>query len=388
RRLGIPVTIVMPVTTPFNKVEHTRAFGARVVLEGATFDEAKAYAFELPYQLECAKPTEERGLRRDEVRLMVSHYNSDQVFHTQFQQIEEFLQPGDVLIVNTSGTLKAALEGFLQDGKKVRIHFSTKLGPQKWIAEIREVIEGGTRRYQDAQQGETIALKNGGSLQLAAPYYEIQRDKHLKLWETEVSLPIPLEEYLDLYGQPIRYQYIKESYPQSYYQTIFAQEMGSAEMPSAGRPFTHELITRLVTKGVQIAPILLHTGVASLEIDERPYEEYYHVAQSTADLVNWARQQGKRIIAIGTTAIRAIESATNEEGQVVAREGWTDVFITPDRGLAVVDGLLTGFHEPKASHLLMLETLTGAAHLDISYRAALEQQYYWHEFGDVHLILP
>lgn len=350
--------------------------------------ESKAYAFDLPYQLECAKPTEKRGIRRDEVRLMVSHYNSDQVFHTDFYKLDQFMQAGDVLIVNTSGTLKAALEGFLADGKKVRIHFSTQISLDRWVIEIREVTEGSTRRYTGSKLGEVIALKNGGSLKLTNSYYEHKRDEHLQLWHAQLHLPIPLEEYLDLYGQPIRYQYIKESYPQSYYQTIFAQEMGSAEMPSAGRPFTHELITRLVTKGVQIAPILLHTGVASLEVDERPYEEYFRVTQSTADLVNWARERGKRIIAIGTTAIRAIESATNEEGEVVAREGWTDVFITPERGLAVVDGLLTGFHEPKASHLLMLETLTGAAHLDISYRAALEQQYYWHEFGDVHLILP
>ncbi len=350
--------------------------------------ENKAYAFDLPYQLECAKPTEERGLRRDEVRLMVSHYNSDQVFHTEFYKIDQFMQAGDVLIVNTSGTLKAALEGFLEDGKKVRIHFSTKISLDRWVVEIREVKEGSTRRYTGSKPGEVIAFKNGGSLKLTNSYYERKGDQHLQLWHAQIQLPVSLEEYLDHYGQPIRYQYIKENYPQSYYQTVFAQEMGSAEMPSAGRPFTHELITRLVTKGVQIAPILLHTGVASLEVDERPYEEFFSVSQSTADLVNWAREQGKRIIAIGTTAIRAIESATNEKGQVVAREGWTDVFITPERGLAVVDGLLTGFHEPKASHLLMLETLTGAAHLDISYRAALEQQYYWHEFGDVHLILP
>lgn len=351
-------------------------------------EQHKAYAFDLPYQLECAKPTEERGLRRDEVRLMVSHYNNDQVFHTDFYKIDQFLQAGDVLIINTSGTLKAAIAGFLEDGKKVRIHFSTKISADRWVIEIRELTEGGTRRYAGSKPGEVVAFKNGGSLKLINAYYDSKQDKHLKLWNAQIQLPIPLEEYLDLYGQAIRYQYIKDSYPQSYYQTVFAQEMGSAEMPSAGRPFTHELITRLATKGVQFAPILLHTGVASLEMDERPYEEYFRVPQSTADLVNWARAQGKRVIAIGTTAIRAIESATDDQERVVAREGWTHVFITPERGLQVVDGLLTGFHEPKASHLLMLEALTGAAHLDISYRAALEQQYYWHEFGDVHLILP
>jgi len=356
--------------------------------ESSLLSQNKAYAFDLPYQLECAKPTEERGIRRDEVRLMVSHYNDDQLFHTDFHKIDQFLQAGDVLIVNTSGTLKAALEGFLEDGKKVRIHFSTKINSDRWVIEIREVVDGSTRRYAGSKPGEVVALKNGGSLRLSTSYYDTKRDKHLRLWEAQINLPIPLEEYLDLYGQPIRYQYIKKNYPQSYYQTVFAQEMGSAEMPSAGRPFTAELITRLVSKGVHIAPILLHTGVASLEVDERPYEEYYRVPQHTADLINWAKKRGKRIIAIGTTAIRAIESAVDETGEIQASEGWTNVFITPARGLQVVEGLLTGFHEPKASHLLMLETLTGSAHLDLSYRAALEQQYYWHEFGDLHLILP
>ena len=212
-----------------------------------------AYAFDLPYQLECAKPTEERGIRRDEVRLMVSHYGDDRLFHTDFYQIEEFLRPGDVLLVNTSGTLKAALEGFLPDGRKVRIHFSTKLAPDRWIVELREILDGSTQRYMGSKSGDILALSNGGSLKLTAPYYQMKRDKHLKLWETQIHLPIPLEEYLALYGQPIRYQYIKESYPQSYYQTAFAQEMGSAEMPSAGRPFTPEVITRLLTKGVQFA---------------------------------------------------------------------------------------------------------------------------------------
>lgn len=351
-------------------------------------EKTSAYAFDLPYQLECAKPTEERGLRRDQVRLMVSHYGNDQLFHAQFHQIDQFLQAGDVLIVNTSGTLKAALEGFLKNGQPVRIHFSTKLAENRWVIEVRAVTAHSTRRYREAKKGDRIALKNGGTLSLEAPYYDTQQDKHLQLWHARIHLPISLEEYLNLYGQPIRYQYIKETYPQSYYQTAFVQEMGSAEMPSAGRPFTPEVITRLVSKGVQIAPILLHTGVASLEVDERPYQEYYRVSANTADLVNWAKQRKQRIVAIGTTAIRAIESATNEAGEVVAAEGWTHLFITPKKGLRIVDGLLTGFHEPKASHLLMLETLTGAAHLDISYRAALEHKYYWHEFGDVHLILP
>ena len=349
---------------------------------------ATAYNFELPYQLECAKPTEERGLQRDEVRLMISHIQTDQVEHTTFKDLDQFLEAGDLVVVNTSGTLKAALKGFQADGKKLRIHFSTKISTDRWIVEIREVIDEHTRRYKKSKKGDVLALKNGGSIQLMAPYYQTRGDQHLKLWEATLQLPIPLEAYLNAYGKPIRYQYVKESYPAAYYQTVFAQEMGSAEMPSAGRPFTPELVTRLLAKGIQVAPILLHTGVASLETDERPYEEFFRVPALTADMVNLAKQQGRRVVAVGTTVIRALESAVNEQGLLEASEGWTDIFITPSRGLFTVDGLLTGFHEPKASHLLMLEALAGAPHLQVSYSAAIKEQYYWHEFGDVHLILP
>lgn len=348
----------------------------------------KSFDFELPDHLQCAKPTEERGIRRDEVRLMVSHILTDKVAHTVFNNIDQFLRPGDVLVVNTSGTLKAALEAFQADGKLVRIHFSTKLAENEWIVEVREIIGGHSKRYTGSKEGDVLAFKNGGSIELIEPYYHTKSRKHLKLWQANIHLPIPLEEYLDFYGKPIKYQHVKDSYPQAYYQTAFAQEMGSAEMPSAGRPFTPELITRLVSKGIQIAPILLHTGVASLELDERPYDEYFRVPPITAELVNMARKMRRRVIAVGTTAIRALESAADRNGIVHAKEGWTDVFITPQRGLYAVDALLTGFHEPKASHLLMLEALAGRRHLAISYTEALDQQYHWHEFGDLHLILP
>jgi S-adenosylmethionine:tRNA ribosyltransferase-isomerase len=174
----------------------------------------------------------------------------------------------------------------------------------------------------------------------------------------------------------------------SYYQSVYATEIGSAEMPSAGRAFTAELITQLVAKGVQIAPLILHTGVASLEDHEPPYDEFYRVPVVTADLVNRARLAGKRVIAVGTTVIRALETATDEAGRTHPSEGWTNVVVTPQRGIRSVVGLLTGLHEPRATHLAMLEALAGLDHLCLAYTEALEQQYLWHEFGDLHLLLP
>ena len=158
--------------------------------------------------------------------------------------------------------------------------------------------------------------------------------------------------------------------------------------PSAGRAFTPEILTRLVAKGVQVLPLSLHTGVASLEAGEYPHEEYFSVPLATADGVNVARERGSRVVAVGTTSVRALESAADERGVVHPNDGWMDLVISPRRGLRVVAGLLTGFHEPGASHMDLLAALAGFEHLSLAYRAALQRKYLWHEFGDLHLILP
>jgi S-adenosylmethionine:tRNA ribosyltransferase-isomerase len=197
-----------------------------------------------------------------------------------------------------------------------------------------------------------------------------------------------LDNYLSRYGFPIRYSYVKQFWPISYYQTVYATEVGSAEMPSAGRPFTPELITDLVARGVQIVPLILHTGVASLESHEPPYEEYYRVPAETARAVNAARTVGRHVVAVGTTVVRALETVTDSRGITHPGEGWTHLVVTPEHGLRAVHALLTGLHEPRASHLAMLEALAGRVHLQITYAEALRERYLWHEFGDLHLILP
>src|SRR5581483_1139278 len=151
--------------------------------------------------------------------------------------------------------------------------------------------------------------------------------------------------------------------------------------------FTPELITRLVARGIIIAPLLLHTGVASLEQHEPPYEEFYRVPSETARLVNQTKAAGKRVIAVGTTVIRALETVTDTDGITHPGEGWTRVIVTPERGIRSVHALLTGLHEPQASHLLMLEALAQPEHLKKAYREALQQGYLWHEFGDLHLLV-
>ena len=342
--------------------------------------------FTLPPHLEAGLPPEERGLRRDQVRLMVSYSRSQQVIHSSFERLPEFLSAGDVLVINTSRTRRAAVDAWRADGTALELHLSTHLPSCLWVVELRLPVEEGGMPFYTAEAGELFNLPGGGRAVLHSPYPE--NPPRRRLWTASLELPGPLEGFLEQHGFPIRYKYVRSAWPVEYYQNVYATETGSAEMPSAGRAFTPELITKLVAQGVIFAPILLHTGVASLEEDEQPYEEYYRVPASTASLVNLARASGKRVIAVGTTAVRALQTVTGSDGIVRAGEGWTGLVITPGTRLLSMDGLLTGLHEPRSTHLSMLVALGGYEHTRLAYRQALQQEYLWHEFGDLHLILP
>jgi S-adenosylmethionine:tRNA ribosyltransferase-isomerase len=347
--------------------------------------------FRLPQELEAGEPPEARGLARDQVRLMVTYCSDNRVIHAQFRDVPDFLAAGDVLLINTSGTLNAALDATRADGTRLELHLSTHLPADLWIVEVRQPNGRATVPFPHATAGETLSLPGGASVTLHVPY---QADRMysptgpVRLWIATLSLGERLEAYLDRYGFPIRYSYVQQRWPSSYYQTVYATEPGSAEMPSAGRAFTPELITRLVARGVQIAPLILHTGVASLEDHEPPYEEFYRVTLETARAVNAARAAGKRVVAVGTTVVRALETVTDSAGVAHPGEGWTRLVVTPQRGIRAVDALLTGLHEPRATHLAMLEALAGIDHLQVAYAEALREGYLWHEFGDLHLILP
>ncbi|MCA9970144.1 MAG: S-adenosylmethionine:tRNA ribosyltransferase-isomerase [Anaerolineales bacterium] len=347
--------------------------------------------FTLPAALEAGEPPEARGLARDAVRLMVSHYGDDRIRHATFRDLPCYLRAGDVLVINTSGTLPAALPATRADGTSLRLHLSTRLPADLWSVEVRRPDGTATAPFYAAEGGEALALPAGGRVVLHTPYNSGQRgggNGRVRLWVATLHLPLPLVDYLQAHGQPIRYGYVARPWPLRDYQTVYVTEMGSAEMPSAGRAFTPALLTRLLAQGVQVAPLILHTGVASLEDHEPPYEEYYRVPAPTAQLVNQARVDRRRVVAVGTTAVRALETVTDAAGVVHAGHGWTDVIITPQRGVRAVDGLLTGLHEPQATHLALLTALAGARHLQLTYEAALAQRYLWHEFGDLHLMLP
>ncbi len=336
-------------------------------------------AVEVRERLEAQEPPEARGAGRDDVALLVATRHDGTLVHARFGDLPRFLAPGDLLVVNTSATLPAALDALL-DGRRVELRLSTPTDDGLWVVELR--TDAG-QPFRRPPLGAPLELPGGAQAELLARYAGSER-----LSVARLELGLPAEEYLRRHGRPIRYGYVPEPWPLEAYQTVFAQEPGSAEMPSAGRPFTPELVTELAARGVLFAPLLLHTGVSSPELGEPPYPERYRVPETTARLVNAVRWWGGRVIAVGTTAVRALETVAAPDGSVTAGEGRTSLVVTPERGLRAVDGLLTGWHEPESSHLQLLEAAAGRELLDRSYRAARARRYLWHEFGDVHLILP
>ncbi|HEY7630308.1 MAG TPA: S-adenosylmethionine:tRNA ribosyltransferase-isomerase [Thermoleophilaceae bacterium] len=344
-----------------------------------------ALAFELPKALEAHEPPEARGLARDEVRLMVASRHDGAIAHATFRDLPEFLRAGDLLVINTSATLPAAVPARRSDGEAVELRFATAAprlpDGRWWVVELRS--PDGTRPYRGGAVGDHVTLAGNGELELVAPYAGGTR-----LWLAHFDPHEPLNDYLARCGHPIRYGYVPSEWPLEAYQTAFSIRPGSAEMPSAGRPFTDELVGELVARGILFAPLTLHTGVSSPERHEPPYAERYEVPEETARLVNAARAWGGRIICVGTTAVRALETVANADGTVHAGDGWTNHIVTADGGLRTVDALITGWHEPEASHLMMLEAFAGDELLAHSYDEALEHGYLWHEFGDSHLILP
>jgi S-adenosylmethionine:tRNA ribosyltransferase-isomerase len=342
-----------------------------------------ALAFELPAALEATAPAEERGLARDGVRLLVADASDGAIFHARFAELPHLLSSGDLVVINVSATVPAAVRGVRADGSRVRVHVATRAPDrdERWrVVELRSA--DGSRPGHGAV-GERIALPGRhGWLTLVARYASSSR---LLLARSDGLGTV--DELLEYHGEPIRYGYVSRRWPLSAYQNVYATTPGSAEMPSAGRPFTPRLMASLVARGVAVAPIVLHAGVSSPERHEPPFPEQYAVPAATARRVNETHRGGGRVIAVGTTVVRALETAARPDGTVAGGAGWTGLVIDSGRGVRAVDGLITGWHEPEASHLQMLAAISGESLLERSYQAALRHGYLWHEFGDSHLIL-
>ena len=343
-----------------------------------------AVAFEIQPDLEAHEPPEARGLTRDGVRLLVARRSAGSVDHHTFRDLPDLLEPGDAVVINVSATIPAALPARrIAGGGRVRVHFATRAPHLEDDWRVVEIRSADGRRPARLPTGERLELRGGARLDLVAPYASGAR-----LMLARFCCELLVDEYVERHGEPIRYAHVRQPWPLEAYQNVYAISPGSAEMPSAGRPFTRELLARLIAREVTVVPITLHAGVSSPESHEPPFPEWFEVPEHTARAVCEARRRGGQVIAVGTTVVRALESAQSADGCACARSGWTGLVVTPECGVRAVDGMITGWHEPEASHLMMLEALAGPELLRTSYTAAVEHGYLWHEFGDSHLILP
>jgi S-adenosylmethionine:tRNA ribosyltransferase-isomerase len=325
-----------------------------------------------PQLADASAPPERRGMARDAVRMLVTDRGRGTHEHRRFCDLPSLLHPDDLLVVNDSLTLPAALSAQRYDGETLRLHVSTAIDRRVFMVEPRGLV----------LSGEELRLPDGGSVVMLAPV----EPEMPRVWYGWFGLPLPMHAYLMQVGEPIRYAYIKERFPLRDYQTIFAREPGSSEMPSAARPFTARTLRELKARGAQIAAITLHCGVASFEAPERPAMERYAVSGETAASVNAAREEGRRVIAVGTTVVRALESALHN-GKIIASSGWTDLVIDGTKPTTTIDGLLTGFHGETATHQWMLRAFLGGDVLAEAFAEAASCAYEQHEFGDVHLIV-
>jgi S-adenosylmethionine:tRNA ribosyltransferase-isomerase len=345
------------------------------------------FSFKLPAELSAREPPERRGLARDHVRLMVIDRASGRVEHTRFDHLVNFLRQGDLLVFNSSRTLPASLQGCpAQGGPCIEIRLAEHLPDDSWLALL--ICQNGDPFSCGLRPGIQIKLSN----ELTALITE--RDERIpRLWRLTFSQKgIELLNTFYRLGRPIRYEYVSAPWGLDYYQTVYAREPGSAEMPSAGRAFTWKLLFNLQRSGVQTAYIVLHAGLSSylddhLDAQHLVSEEEYYVSQTAAEKVNDAHQRGGRVIAIGTTVVRALESVADSGGMIQAGHGYTQLKITASLKLRAVSGLLTGLHEPEASHLDLLTAFLSAEKIQDAYEEAVRLRYLWHEFGDLNLIV-
>ena len=338
--------------------------------------------FALPPDAEATMPPEWRGLQRDEVRLMA--VRADGTRSLRFRDLPELLEPGDLVVVNTSGTLPGRLAARRADGVTVPLHWSTTLDDGDWVVELRRADNRGPDL--GVEPGTRLALPGGVEVTLIDGHPDPFRPS--RLWRARTDPSVPVTDYLRAHGAPIGYGYLRGDFPLAAFQTVYATEPGSAEMVSAGRPFSDEVLVALMARGIPVVPLTLHTGVSSPELHELPSPERFAVPQVTARLVTSTRRAGRRVVAVGTTVTRALETATDDDGVTSATAGWTDVVLGPHRPARAVTGLITGLHEPQASHLQLLDAVAGPGLVAAAYDRAVEEHYLWHEFGDSMLFLP
>jgi S-adenosylmethionine:tRNA ribosyltransferase-isomerase len=347
------------------------------------------FTFVLPPELSAKEPPERRGIRRDQVRLLVIDRATGNIEHSRFDKIDNYLRKNDLLVFNSSRTLPASMRGCecgATHGPCMEVRLAEHLADDCWLALL--LCEQGDPFGCGLREGMQIDFAEGLNAKVMA------RDENIRrLWKLRFSISgTQLVDLIYRLGKPIRYEYVSAPWDLDYYQTVYAKEPGSAEMPSAGRAFTWRLLLDLKRRGIDTAYIVLHTGLSSymddaLDAQHPASEEEYFVSAATAEKINRARKNGGRIIAVGTTVVRALESVVDPSGRASEKQGYTRLKIDNRHRLKTVDGLLTGLHEPQASHLDLLSAFLPAEKIRAAYEEAIQRKYLWHEFGDLNLIL-
>ncbi len=346
--------------------------------------------FRVPKELEASAPPEARGEQRDHVRLLVIHRQSGLIEHRRFFHIINYIRPGDVVVLNISRTVPAALPGVTEDGQFIELRLSSHYSSNG---------NGGGHIWQAVFKPDEAAIRPGLRLSFGdgalTAVVRRKRERIAKLWEVQFDpTDQPISTWMERLGRPIKYDYVPQAWELDYYQTAYAAVPGSSEMPSAGRAFTPELLEQIQRKGATLAQIVLHTGVSNIDIETEDikqhtmYEEWYQVSPEAAQTINQTRARGGRIFAIGTTVVRTLETVADEQSQVHPGEGWTSLYITPGHRFKAADALVTGLHEAKSTRLVLASAFAGDQALVLqAYNEAIERGYLWHEFGDVSLIV-
>lgn len=339
--------------------------------------DVKDFYYDLPEELIAQDPLE----KRSNSRLMILDKKSGDVTHRHFYDIKEYLRPGDCLVINNTRVIPARLYGEREEtGGKVEILLLKRKGDDVWETLVKPGKKAriGTRLTFGGGllKGQVIDIVDEGNRLIRFSYEGI------------------FEEILDQLGQmPLPPYITHELKDKNRYQTVYAKYDGSAAAPTAGLHFTKELLQEIRDMGVSIAEVTLHVGLGTFRpvkvddvLDHHMHSEFFQISEEAADLINTTRKNGGRIISVGTTSTRTLESAAEADGTLHAKSGWTDIFIYPGYQFKVIDGLITNFHLPESTLVMLVSALAGRKHVMAAYEEAVKERYRFFSFGDAMFI--
>ena len=334
------------------------------------------FYYDLPEELIAQTPLE----KRDASRLMVLHRETGEIEHKHFYDIIDYLNPGDCLVLNDSRVLPARLLGHRPTGGAVEVLLLRDLGDKKW--------ECLCKPGRKMREGDTVSFGGG---ELTATVRQVQEDGNRIV---EFHYEGIFLEVLERLGKMPLPPYIKAELPdQERYQTVYSRQTGSAAAPTAGLHFTQELLERIRAKGIKTAFVTLHVGLGTFRpvkteevLDHHMHSELCMINQETADMLNETRHTGGRIICVGTTSCRTLESLVNDDGTFTPKSRWTDIFIYPGYQFKAMDALITNFHLPESTLVMLVSAFAGREKILNAYHCAVEERYRFFSFGDAMLI--